>query len=78
MSFNIAELGGGCMNAGYLRGLAKRCYAAAHGCFDLHAKEEFRLLGDELRQKAEELEGVRLPQIMLGRPRPTAREDERN
>ncbi len=61
------------MDADYFRSLAKRCFSAAHNCFDLHAKEEFRTLGDELTQKADELDGVIPPAIMLtGKPRDRA------
>ncbi len=43
----------------YFLGLAERCYRAARECLELHAKEEFRLLGDEFTQKARELDQYR-------------------
>ncbi len=44
------------MTAAYFRSLASRCGKAAHDCFDLFAKEEFRRLATELNAKADELE----------------------
>jgi hypothetical protein len=44
------------MTVAYLRSLASRCRKAAHDCFDLFAKEEFRRLATEFNAKADELE----------------------
>jgi hypothetical protein len=65
------------MDATYLRTLAKRCYASAQTCFDLRAKEDFRLLGDDLTHKAEELEGLR-PPVVIAKRGPGDREGERS
>jgi hypothetical protein len=46
------------MTAIYFRDLAARCRKAAHDCFDLYAKEEFRRLASEFSAKADELEGT--------------------
>ncbi len=42
----------------YFLRLAECCYRAARECLELHAKEEFRLLGDEFTQKARELKSI--------------------
>ncbi len=51
------------MTAAYFRSLASRCRKAAHECFDLFAKEEFRRLATEFNAKADELEySVKYPE----------------
>ena len=50
------------MIAEYLRNQAARCMSLARVCFDLETARQLRLLGDDLKAKAEEVEGkARLP-----------------
>ena len=44
------------MESSSLRAVAGRCLAAARECFDLHAKQEFREIADDLIRKADELD----------------------
>ncbi len=54
------------MTTSYFRSLASRCRKAAHDCFDLFAKEEFRRLAQELDGKADELDFIATHQGQVG------------
>ena len=45
------------MIAEYLRNQAARCMSLARVCFDLETARQLRLLADDLKAKAEEIEG---------------------
>jgi type III secretory pathway component EscU len=45
------------MIAEYLRNQAARCMSLARVCFDLETARQLRLLADDLKTKAEEIEG---------------------
>ena len=45
------------MIAEYLRNQAARCMSLARVCFDLETARQLRLLGEDLKAKADEIEG---------------------
>ena len=45
------------MIAEYLRSQAARCMSLARVCFDLETARQLRLLGEDLKAKADEIEG---------------------
>jgi len=45
------------MIAEYLRNQAARCMSLARACFDLETARQLRLLADDLKAKADEIEG---------------------
>ena len=45
------------MIAEYLRNQAARCMSLARVCFDLETARQLRLLGEDLKAKADEVEG---------------------
>ena len=49
----------------YLRNQAARCMSLARVCFDLETARQLRLLADDLKAKAEEIEGRRSQQRTL-------------
>ena len=40
----------------YLRNQAARCISLARGCFDLETARQLRLLGEDLKAKADDIE----------------------
>ena len=40
----------------YLRNQAARCMSLARGCFDLETARQLRLLGEDLKAKADDIE----------------------
>ena len=50
------------MIAAYLKDQAARCMSLARVCFDLETARQLRLLAEDLKAKAEELEGKARPQ----------------
>jgi len=50
------------MIAEYLRNQAARCMSLARVCFDLETARQLRLLADDLKGKADEVEGKARPQ----------------
>ena len=40
----------------YLRNQAARCLSLARGCFDLETARQLRLLGEDLKAKADDIE----------------------
>ena len=45
------------MIAEYLRNQAARCMSLARVCFDLETARQLRLLGEDLKAKADEIDG---------------------
>ena len=41
----------------YLRNQASRCMSLARGCFDLETARQLRLLAEDFKAKADEIEG---------------------
>ena len=46
----------------YLRNQASRCMSLARVCFDLETARQLRLLAEDLKAKADEIEGKARPQ----------------
>lgn len=49
------------MIAEYLKNQAARCLSLARLCFDLETARQLRLLAEDLKAKADEVEGKRSP-----------------
>jgi hypothetical protein len=49
----------------YLRNQASRCMSLARVCFDLETARQLRLLAEDLKAKADEIEGKARPQARL-------------